>query len=63
MKRIAVVPGLVQQTDNRNEKREKQRERERKQLREDYAGIIGDPEGNLASMARLFVRVESRDTG
>lgn len=50
---------LVEQT--RERRRKKDEKVRNSQPREDYVGIIGDPEGNLASMARLFVRVVPRD--
>lgn len=58
MKRIA---GSWCSLNRRKRRRKKDEKVRNSQPREDYVGIIGDPEGNLASMARLFVRVVPRD--
>lgn len=68
------APELMEEYRQRGRKRERERKREKEKERwpyrgreipdrprGDYTGIIGDPVGNLASMAPLFVRQEEKE--
>lgn len=62
---LLYTPQLMEEYRQREKKRKRDGHTEAREIpdrpRGDYTGIIGDPVGNLASMALLFVRREEKE--